>query len=430
MKLVLENIGLLQKADIELNHLTTIAGENDNGKSTVGKVLFCVIKAMSCYKEDLQESKEFKISQKRNELFFLFRRILTQKSPDFDFLEKFDTLFAIPNSSIFLSQFDEILTRLEETQDIFEANELSKIKAIRNDIKQIIETPEIKIQSIENALNKAFSAEFDRSILQNDKETGSIQIYENNLILFDLQINKDNRIKLLKEPEPIEIKDVTFIESPLILNHHDLLIRSQSGFDIKKRSVNRLGIPYTTLHTKDLFDKLKERSILGTLIFSDFSMNRMVREIIEGDIVYSQDSQDFVFKKNNNEISIKNTASGIKSFGLLQLLANNGFIHQNALLVFDEPENHLHPKWQLKFAELLVELASQGVYILVSSHSPYMIEALKRYSEISKIETEPRFYLAKDKKIDNQDRLSEIFSALSEPFEIFQRMDAEMLKNG
>jgi predicted ATPase len=40
MKLVLENIGLLKKAEINLNHLTVIAGENDNGKSTVGKVIF------------------------------------------------------------------------------------------------------------------------------------------------------------------------------------------------------------------------------------------------------------------------------------------------------------------------------------------------------------------------------------------------------
>lgn len=425
MKLVLENIGLLKKAEIDLNHLTVIAGENDNGKSTIGKVVFCTIKAMSRYKEDLQESKEHKINEKLGELFFLFRRILSYDTANTDVIKKLQILISLNETSIFLKEFDGFISQLEEENVEIEQNEWLKLKAIRNDIKQILDTPENKIKSIENALNKAFSAEFDKSILHNHAEEGSIKIYEHELILFNLQVNKNNKLKLLEKPEPIEINDVTFIETPLILNYHDLLIRSQSGFDINKRSVSRLGIPYTTLHTKDLFDKLQGRNILGTLIVNDFSINRLVREVIDGDVVYNNESKDFVFKKDKEEISIKNTASGIKSFGLLQLLARNGFVHKNALLVFDEPENHLHPKWQLKFAELLVQLASQGVYILVSSHSPYMIEALKRYSEISELES--RFYLAKDKEIENRDRLSEIFEALSEPFMIFQRMDAEAL---
>lgn len=427
MKLVLENIGLLKKAEINLNHLTVIAGENDNGKSTVGKVIFCVIKAMSRYKEDLQESKEYKITEKLNELFFLFRRILSNDaSSNIDLIRQFQLLLNSNKSLFFLQSFEDLVKQLKSQTHGFEPEEIIKFEKLSQEIKLIIDTPENKIQSIESALNKAFSAEFDQSILQNNKKTGLIQIYENELMLFELEVHGNNKIKLIKEPEPIEINDVTFIESPLVLSFHDLLIRSQSGFDMNKRGTNRLGIPYTTLHTKDLFDKLKERNILD---INDFGVDQFVKKIIEGDINYHNDRRDFIFKRNQEEISIKNTASGIKSFGLLQLLAKNGFIHKNAMLVFDEPENHLHPKWQLKFAELLVRLAGKGIFILVSSHSPYMIEALKRYSELSELEIEPRFYLAKDKVIENKNRLAEIFDALSEPFEVFRRMDAEALKD-
>ena len=427
MKLVLENIGLLKKAEINLNHLTVIAGENDNGKSTVGKVIFCVINAMSRYKEDLQESKEYKITEKLNELFFLFRRILSNDaSSNIDLIRQFQLLLNSNKSLFFLQSFEDLVKQLKSQTHGFEPEEIIKFEKLSQEIKLIIDTPENKIQSIESALNKAFSAEFDQSILQNNKKTGLIQIYENELMLFELEVHGNNKIKLIKEPEPIEINDVTFIESPLVLSFHDLLIRSQSGFDMNKRGTNRLGIPYTTLHTKDLFDKLKERNILD---INDFGVDQFVKKIIEGDINYHNDRRDFIFKRNQEEISIKNTASGIKSFGLLQLLAKNGFIHKNAMLVFDEPENHLHPKWQLKFAELLVRLAGKGIFILVSSHSPYMIEALKRYSELSELEIEPRFYLAKDKVIENKNRLAEIFDALSEPFEVFRRMDAEALKD-
>lgn len=74
MKLVLDNIGMLKKAEINLESLSVIAGENDNGKSTIGKVVFCIIKAINRYKEDLQESKEFKINEIFEKVFFDLRR--------------------------------------------------------------------------------------------------------------------------------------------------------------------------------------------------------------------------------------------------------------------------------------------------------------------------------------------------------------------
>ena len=45
MKLKLQNILKVASADIELGGLTVITGENDSGKSTVGKILFSTLKA-------------------------------------------------------------------------------------------------------------------------------------------------------------------------------------------------------------------------------------------------------------------------------------------------------------------------------------------------------------------------------------------------
>jgi predicted ATPase len=57
MKLKLENIGMIRSADIKLDGLTIIAGENDTGKSTTGKLIFSLIKAFNRYEQDLNESK-------------------------------------------------------------------------------------------------------------------------------------------------------------------------------------------------------------------------------------------------------------------------------------------------------------------------------------------------------------------------------------
>ncbi|MCX6579649.1 MAG: hypothetical protein NT166_05635 [Candidatus Aminicenantes bacterium] len=43
MQVTFKNTGMIEDAGIELNGLTVIAGENDTGKSTVGKLLFAFI---------------------------------------------------------------------------------------------------------------------------------------------------------------------------------------------------------------------------------------------------------------------------------------------------------------------------------------------------------------------------------------------------
>ena len=45
MELILKNIGMLSRAKIELSGISVIAGENDTGKSTPGRVLFSLIHA-------------------------------------------------------------------------------------------------------------------------------------------------------------------------------------------------------------------------------------------------------------------------------------------------------------------------------------------------------------------------------------------------
>jgi len=87
----------------------------------------------------------------------------------------------------------------------------------------------------------------------------------------------------------------------------------------------------------------------------------------------------------------------------------------------------------LKYAELIVELVKNGVKILVTSHSPYMIEALERYAEKAEIPAD--FYLAEDGVIDkindnNSATLSRVFEKLSAPFDVFDKMDSEKLRNG
>lgn len=429
MQIKLKNIGMLKEAELSLNSLTLIAGENDNGKSTVGKVVFCIIKAINRYKEDLQESKEHKLNEKFNNLFFFIRNLLVHNP----ILKNTDDIYFLIEDE---SDIDEKLLNLDRLIALFKNNTqidektIQKIEKTLEEIYTIRNEPENINKYIESALNKVFISEFDSSILLDGEEEGEITLLENKLELIKIKVTRENKIFLLSDIEPIQIKDATFIESPLILNNHDLLIKSQSGLNLNKRNIERLGIPYTTLHTKDLFDKLKKISF--SLFFDDdFEENilKEIQQIIDGNIIYDSQKRDFIYSKGQKNISIKNTASGIKSFGILQLLLLNGVLNKNSILILDEPENHLHPIWQLKYAKLLVTFAKNGITTLIASHSPYMIEALKRYSDIEDLSEVTNFYLAEDSIILPKDRLSDIFRTLEEPFEIFRKMDEEILKD-
>jgi ABC-type multidrug transport system ATPase subunit len=87
----------------------------------------------------------------------------------------------------------------------------------------------------------------------------------------------------------------------------------------------------------------------------------------------------------------------------------NESIAKDTILIFDEPENHVHPKWQLKMAQMLLKLVEDGVYVMVASHSPYLVEALKRGVDRAGLASESRFALAQKNKIQDEDCLSDIF---------------------
>lgn len=47
MKLIINNIGMIEEANLNLSNLTIVAGENDTGKSTIGKILYSLIKGIN-----------------------------------------------------------------------------------------------------------------------------------------------------------------------------------------------------------------------------------------------------------------------------------------------------------------------------------------------------------------------------------------------
>lgn len=453
MELQLKNIGMIKEANVKLDGLTVIAGENDTGKSTVGKLLFSVIKAISRYKEDLEENKEDKIFSLIEKNYFQLRRNI-DFSENIDLRELFHPLkfkrdLDKNNINAIDDRIDTIHLLREKSlfnQESSKQNYLIKIEENLVEIKKIFLSRDDKQEAQSRAFRKVLMSEFKGKISNQNNLADSqsiISASDGDNKIIDIKMQKDKIISF-ENLDELYFRDATFLESPAMLQLSEAIDASRAFFEEADRDnqMLRLRNANIPLHIKDLHDKLKasfyEESLIDIAdkLFNSHILIDKLKEIINGEIKYIKKDRDFKYMKNDGKsYGSINIATGIKSFGILQMLIKSGLLDDRSLLILDEPEVHLHPKWQLKMAEFIVKLVKNDISVLVSSHSPYMIEALKRYSEVEKIEDKTNFYLAEEgyiKKLNdsNSETLVAIYEKLSEPYDIFEQMESDRFTNG
>jgi len=221
----------------------------------------------------------------------------------------------------------------------------------------------------------------------------------------------------------IKLSSIVFIETPLVWNLQ-YLFRTSSDIESHLKMIgDEIDIPYPFLMKSLYFKLVTKQDYLE--YWTDENINN-IKSIMNGEFKKDEDGI-FRFYRDDKKFDLVDIATGIKYFGILQVLLDNKQLNSYSLIVLDEPEVHLHPKWQLKMAELIVELVKNGVKVVVNSHSPYMIEALKRYSDRAKLHDKTNFYLAEGGYIENTNKLQEIYEKLSEPYDEFDRMDSDIL---
>ena len=161
----------------------------------------------------------------------------------------------------------------------------------------------------------------------------------------------------------------------------------------------------------DIYEKSSIRKIMQILLMKlSPAINwiiyiEKISTVISGDIVKNKRSGLGYQRKNTDKVlDVKNLSTGFKTFAILKTLLMNGTIEYNGTIILDEPEIHLHPEWQLLFAELIVLIQKEfGVHILLNTHSPYFLNAIEVYAVKYGINDRCKYYLA-----SSQDDISTI----------------------
>lgn len=454
MRFQLKNVGVISEADILLDNITLIVAENDSGKSTIGKALFTLINTMNYFEDEyilnvtniidgvyssLNNLLQVKEKNYKNERIkeILENNYITKIELDGLkkelFLKLDDVVRNRERSNIFVD--DSILKKVT-----LNVKKLSEYSDKDNEIKELLSL-EKTLKDFLEALFKIFNETLDYNLIEKESfqkalkeefETGVRNIFEDreesSLILEDE--NSSIEIKLLND-EVVETKlpirelrnnyNIIYIESPLIIDYLDKICdekeikRDDKNYILKENLMNKLEF--------NIVDNLlgKEKEIE--------KINKQIVEIISGEFTFDKQTRKYNYKKNGYNINVKNTANGIKTFGLIEMLLNNRRLNEKTILIIDEPEVHLHPNWQVKYAKILVILAiNLKVKILLNSHSPYFIDAIKIYSEKYRCNT--RFYSLVDSNertskilLDKTNELSFIYKKLTEAYEILKQVE-------
>ena len=424
MKFEIRNVNKIKKAEIDLDGLTVIVGENSSGKSTIGRLLYSTIQAVK--NSELKNDRE-SFNKLIKHIDSLYVHISSLRKND----SKLQEIFPLPLNKFLIklndskSPFDYI----EDCRKYLGTKEISPRERalIFSDLQSMVITLKKtdKDWSLASEIQYLVESEFENRINSNNSDISLFRLTDkDNIISSFITNNSLDRFDI--EGRPF-IQDATYIESPLYLHVLDSLLMSAPYREQLYKDNIRPMAPY---HILDFALKINSLKYVNSKncenkLCKTFDIN----SIINGRFEFDMDLNKIVFVQNNKQFEPINVASGIKSFGIIEMLLEGDYINENKMLIWDEPENHLHPEWQIKFANLLVNLSNNGIPILVTTHSPYFLQALRYYSSMYGIEKFVNYYSPSEKCQEYSifenvtGNLNKVFSRLANPLNEIMNVD-------
>lgn len=408
MELNIKNFARIKEASIKLEGITVIAGENNTGKSTIGKILFASFNSLN----DIDTKVRLNILNSINrqwESFILELMNITKNNINiYEVINNYDIVNHIINVK------DEDIEKAISNiiGEYIGINDKSTVEAIRSTANRIKEYKNISRGRLSyNIMSQYYNDLFYSQINSRvDKDTMAEITIKDFGILFEFS---DDRC--LKFEKINSNYNAFFIDNPFTL---DKTPYSYSLSIPDSYLVNQILSKYSKNYMDD--------GIIADKTLAEEKLEEVYKKLslaVNGKIIFKDN--DFYLEFNNfiEPISIHNLSAGLKSFTIIKMLLEKNVLKENDILVLDEPEIHLHPKWQLLYAEIIVLIQKAfNLCIVITTHSPYFLEAIEIFTKYYGIENKTNYYLADIK--DNHsvielvnDNISYIYDKMASPIE-------------
>ena len=414
MELDLKNIGKIKTANVVIDGITVIAGENDTGKSTVSRALYSIFNSFYDIDNKIKQTRKDSIE---NSVFMLLRTSSISFS-DMDVMEEVTNRIL----SLFQNSDSDFQTIEKEFRNIISDPHLEDklemdpnvVSEILNRIKEALELPDENVINI--IINKSVQSEFHDQV--SNIFTGAPGEIRLKIKDRDFAVNIDgNRVTSISYPGgPGFYTEAVYLDDSFVLDDW--------------RSIRYHRGSVTMDHREQLRHKLLGPVRDANLIDEVLTSNKFKRiyekvsAVCNGEVIRDKRTGLGLKRKNSDKvINIANLSTGIKTFVVLKELLENGILNYNGIILLDEPEVHLHPEWQLLFAEIIVLIHKEfGMHILLNTHSPYFLRAIQVFSAKHEVANMCRYYMSAPEGdlatiTDVTNNIEEIYAKLSRPLQ-------------
>lgn len=426
MKLKIKHIGIVESAEIILDSITVIAGYNSTGKSTVGKSLYSIATALSeiapekllLHKIDSVEMELRKLNRV-TEVDENLKEVLSNIVDESNYY-KWDIKKASSNEIEIYDLEKQFVNNMKRNFQLLGSelshSSISNYKKTSNIVENLLEllNQSIDSESIKfNIFQQVFNSEFNGQVsnLTDEASKSYLMLEEVNQSKVELQfynskiIPNESKVSINRSFSP-----PIYIESPFVLD------------DVENRYYfSREAMKYT--HKNSLSKLLRDYDSNAENVFvSQFNsekIDEIFEEIIQGQLNLRSTKHLLNHSKGfERSLVVSNLSAGMKSFSLLSILKDSGALQNCEYIILDEPEIHLHPEWQLKYAELIVLLSKVfSIKFIITSHSPYFIEAIELYSKKHLLNENVRYYKTIYNSLENLSSISEVTNDVSELYD-------------
>lgn len=433
MQLKISNVAKIKEAVINIDGITVIAGENNTGKSTIGKLLFAIFNSTNNMSGKIEQEKRNEIYQILNLLIqnYIMQKEITQtesRSRNMYLSKKLTEKLTEKIVEIIQNEKDghteeyvsnavidsELFKDTEDAEDFINECTL-KLKTIAN-----ISDKKVMTEVITRWFNRVFENQISPLIEDDIKSKINLTI-KNKELEFIFQDNScidwNSEMNILHQ--------AFYIDNPFIVDYmSDRYIRN----NVKTTDAHLLK---HLCKQEDIFD-----GIFDTVLVKD-KLNQiynMLGQLIEGEIIGNQDGEYYLKSSQYSKpLNIKNLSTGLKSFALIKRLLENGSLKEKDILILDEPEIHLHPEWQLAYAELIVLLQKEfDLTMIITTHSPYFLDAIDVFSAKYQMSNRVNYYLSENEGAvsymhDVTNNIDAIYKKLSDPMQKLENIRNELM---
>ena len=411
----LHNYHAIEHADIVIDGITVLAGENGCGKSTLSRWLYYTINGATEFDVFLFREYVSDIQRIINRWDFISRDILRvtsgvtelHRQSQFPFIRTADT------------QLEQLVTddaagveNVERVQEIF----LQTLSALVEQVYAYLNMEEsvVRKERVLSFLDIRMSEdESPTDIVARFKDSHERLIEKRTNKLFRRSQGRAAKDFFQIIGDEFEETDTPPLELQLYEDGVELFEGEHVASVYNLRKAIYVDTPMaitadrgTNVFWRELCDMMYSVSDAKNTLENNLLIKRVKRviggeaKLVEDDVFGGMEELRYVSEDGQIDIELAKAATGVKTFTYLQRLLQNGYLTDNTLLLIDEPEAHLHPQWIVEYARLLVLINKKlGVKIMIASHNPDMVAAIRSIAEKEEMLGNTHFYLA-EKNMD------------------------------